>query len=65
VKKKRKPVKKESTGNSILDKALADFPKIVKEKEKAAKERERILKRFEPLSRYLEKLTKAKLTGQN
>jgi hypothetical protein len=39
----------------LLKKALADFPKIVKQKEKAAKEREKILKAFAPLSRRLHK----------
>ena len=37
----------------MLKKALADFPKIVKQKRDAAKHREKILKAFAPLSRKL------------
>lgn len=39
----------------LLKKALADFPKIVKQKEMAAREREKVLKAFAPLSRRLHK----------
>ena len=39
----------------LLKKALAEFPKLVKQKEKAAKEKQKILKSFEGLSQKLKK----------
>lgn len=39
----------------LLLKALADVPKLVKQKEKAAKEKEKILKSFEAFSKKLKR----------
>jgi len=39
----------------LLKKALAEFPKLVKQKEKAAKEKQKILKSFESFSKQLKK----------